>query len=357
MSNSDIARLLQNRVSFLSDAGAEEDIAISSRIRLARNVEGFFFPAAAQPPQLEAVRDLVSSAVADSGALDDDFLRFDTEKLTPLDQEILFERRLVSRDLLSRGGGTALLTKSDESCSVMVNEEDHLRIQAIRPGLQLMSVWNDADRLDTNLASNLNYSFDSKLGFLTSCPTNVGTGMRASVMLHLPGLVLAGQINTVIQGISKLNLAVRGIFGEGSDNRGNLFQISNQSTLGESETQIIERLNAVIMQLIAHEKDARRVLLEKEKYSLLDGVGRSYGLLRYAYKLTYDEALNSLSWLRVGVDMGVLRSVEIRTVNELFIGINPAHLNHLAGRPLSDADADIQRAVLVRERLGKTAQS
>ncbi len=357
MANDNIDRLLRNKVSFLTDAGPEEDIAISSRIRLARNLADFPFPAAASPEQLDAIRELVAPAVAESSALGDDFLRFDPDQLTPLECEILFERRLVSRDFLNRSGGTTLLTRSDESSSVMVNEEDHLRIQSIRPGLQLMNVWETIDRLDNRLASKLSYAFDNRLGFLTSCPTNVGTGMRASVMLHLPGLVLSGQINAAIQGIGKLNLAVRGIFGEGTDNRGNLFQISNQSTLGESEPQIIERIDAVIRQLISHEKNARRMLLEKEQYALLDHVGRSYGLLRHAYKLTYDEALNSLSGIRIGVDMGMFNSVDIKTVNELFICINPAHLRKFAGRSLTDAEADIQRAALVRERLKKVAEA
>jgi protein arginine kinase len=348
-----IEKLLNNKVSFLTDGDARGEIAISSRIRLARNLVSWPFPVAAPVEKLEAVKALVGPAIVESGALGGDFLRFEPEKLPPIDREILFERRLVSRDFLARPHGTMLFARADESSSVMVNEEDHLRIQSLRPGFQLEAVWAAINELDDRLAAKLEYAFDGKIGFLTSCPTNVGTGMRASVMLHLPGLVLSGQINAAIQGIGKLNLAVRGIFGEGTDNRGNLFQISNQSTLGESENQIIERLSGVIRQVIAHEKNARNMLMEKEHYALLDHVGRSYGLLRYAYKLTSEEALNSLSGIRIGVDMGMFNTVDIATVNELLVITNPAHLQKFAKRALVNGEEDIFRASLLRERLKK----
>ncbi|UKI29995.1 MAG: hypothetical protein L6W00_18505 [Lentisphaeria bacterium] len=274
--NDSIDQLLRSPVSFLADSGPEEDIALSSRIRLARNLAGRPFPAAASLESRQEVCELVSQAAAGSGVLGcPDCYRFDPAEMSPLDREILFERRLASRDFLERDGGTRLLVRSDESSSIMINEEDQLRIQTLRPGFQLDEVWRVINELDDELSSKLDYAFDDKLGYLTSCPTNVGTGMRASVMLHLPGLVLSGQIGPTIQGVSKLNLAVRGIFGEGTDNRGNLFQVSNQSTLGESETQIIERLNTVISQLIAQEKIARQQLILRDRFALLDHVGRS----------------------------------------------------------------------------------
>lgn len=349
-----IAKLLNNKVSFLSAGDNRGEIAISSRIRLARNLLHLPFPVAASPEQMDEVRQAVAPAIGKSGALGENFLRFYPEELAPLDREVLFERRLVSRDFLNRGGGTALFTRSSESSGVMVNEEDHLRIQTMAPGFQLQAVWEAANELDTRLSEFLDFAFDGKLGFLTSCPTNVGTGMRASVMLHLPGLVLSGQIHAAIQGISKLNLAVRGIFGEGTDNRGNLFQISNQSTLGESEQEIIERISGVIRQVITYEKNARRMLLDKEHYSLLDHVGRSYGMLRHAYKLKAEEALNSLSAIRVGVDMGMFNTVDIDTVNELIVTINPAHLQKFAKRELKTGEEEVFRATLVRERLKKS---
>jgi protein arginine kinase len=233
----------------------------------------------------------------------------------------------------------------------MVNEEDQLRLQTIKPGFQLRQVWKKINLIDNELGQSLDYAFDEQLGFLTSCPTNVGTGMRASVMLHLPGLVLTGQIAPTIQGIGKLHLAVRGIFGEGSNNSGNLFQISNQSTLGESELKIIDELEAVIRQLISQEKNARRVLLEKKRCDFLDHVGRSYGLLRHSYKLGFEEALNSLSGLRVGVDMGLFNTIDIKQVNELFIGIGAAHLRKMFPEAVSAEEIDISRAALCREKL------
>ncbi len=348
----DINRLLSNPVSFLADAGPDEDIAISSRIRLARNLNGHRFPVAADSEELHRIGDDVFHAAVDSGAMGcPDCFSFDPEKMGGLDRELLLERRLASMDFLNRACGTRLLVKSDESSSVMINEEDHLRIQTMLPGCQLEAAWKIIDELDNRLATRLDYAFDDRLGFLTSCPTNVGTGMRASVMLHLPGLVLTGQIAPTIQGINKLNLAVRGIGGEGTDNRGNLFQVSNQSTLGESEAQILERLNSVIGQLIAHEKNARQMLLQRDQFSLLDHVGRSYGILRHSYKLSAEEAINCLSGVRVGVDLGMFSSLEIHVVNELFIGIGSAHLQKSAGRVLNAVEQDVCRAALCREKL------
>lgn len=350
--NDSIDQLLRSPVSFLADSGPEEDIALSSRIRLARNLAGRPFPAAASLESRQKVCELVSQAAAGSGVLGcPDCYRFDPAEMSPLDREILFERRLASRDFLERDGGTRLLVRSDESSSIMINEEDQLRIQTLRPGFQLDEVWRVINELDDELSSKLDYAFDDKLGYLASCPTNVGTGMRASVMLHLPGLVLSGQIGPTIQGVSKLNLAVRGIFGEGTDNRGNLFQVSNQSTLGESETQIIERLNTVISQLIAQEKIARQQLILRDRFALLDHVGRSYGILRHAYRITTEEALNSLSGLRIGVDLGMFNTVDIKLVNELFLAINPAHLQKRAGKELSAPERDICRAALCRDKL------
>lgn len=347
-----IDELLKNPVSFLADASADEDIAISTRIRLARNLGGRAFPIAASPESDREVCELVSRAAAESGALGcPECFSFDPAELSELDREILLERRLASREFIAKTGGTRLLVRSDESCSIMINEEDQLRIQALRPGFCLDEVWSAIDRLDDELGSRLDYAFDSRLGFLTSCPTNVGTGMRASVMLHLPGLVLTGQIGPVMQGVRKLNLAVRGIFGEGTDNRGNLFQISNQTTLGESERQIIDHLKLVIDQLITHEKNARRRLLAHDRYGTLDHVGRAYGVLLHSYKLSSEEALQCLSGVRLGVDVGLFSGLDIHLVNELFIAINPAHLQKAAGVSLGEPERDIRRAALCRERL------
>ncbi|MEA4862184.1 MAG: ATP--guanido phosphotransferase [Victivallaceae bacterium] len=345
MSAGHIQQLLAQPVGWLADSGPSEDIAISSRIRLARNLSGHFFPVHASDEQLQAVANLVAESCA---GLPDDRLEFSISELDENDRMLLFERRLVSRELFKRPTGAKLLVTPDECSSIMVNEEDHLRLQGLLPGLQLEKVYEQVNRLDDQLAGTLDFAFDPKLGFLTSCPTNLGTGMRASVMLHLPGLVMTKEIGRAVQGITQLHLTVRGIFGEGSDNRGNLFQISNQSTLGESESEIIGRLGRVIAKLIEGEKFARGQLLSASPELLYDRVGRAYGTLRYSYILSVEEALNSLSMLRLGVDMGMFTAVDIHTVNDLFVKVNPAHLKRLTNSKLPP---DAARAAMVREIL------
>ncbi|OGV35897.1 MAG: protein arginine kinase [Lentisphaerae bacterium GWF2_45_14] len=347
---SGIDRLLSNRVSWLADSGPEDDIAISSRIRLARNIEKTPFPMAASVEILENTLSIIMHAVRKSASFPD-VIEFELEKVSDLERRLLLERRLISRELLACKKGSGLSVSKDETFAVMINEEDHLRIQAMKPGFQLHEVWSDINGIDDALSREIPYAFDSEIGFLTSCPTNIGTGMRASVMLHLPGLALSGQINAVVHGVSKLGLAVRGIFGEGSDNLGNLFQVSNQSTLGESEEQIIDKLINVIRQIINHEKNARQTLLEKKQNFLLNHVGRAYGILKHAYTISSEETLNSLSALRLGVDMGMFSSVDIHVVNELFLTVQPAHLQKYAMRELESADREIYRAALVREKL------
>ena len=334
--------------------GPEGDVVISTRIRLARNLRGYPFPASMDDEQKARLVDTITAAAKTAAGTVDGIGTLNVmpmENLPPMRAMSLVERHLISPEFARNGKGSALLLSEDESVSLMLNEEDHLRIQTMRPGFQLDAVWKLIDELDNRLGSRLDYAFDDRLGFLTCCPTNVGTGMRASVMLHLPGLVLTGQITPTIQGINKLNLAVRGIGGEGTSNQGSLFQVSNQSTLGESEAQILERLNTVIGQLIAHEKNARQLLLQRDQFSLLDHVGRSYGTLRHSYKLSGEEAVNCLSGVRVGVDLGMFTALSIHTVNELFIGIGAAHLQKAAGRALNAAERDVCRAALCREKL------
>lgn len=353
----DIEALVNHNVNWLDDRGPDADIAISSRIRLARNIANMPFPTVASQHDKMQVAVAVENAIEASGSFGDDYFIFDIEKLTELDRRILLERRLISREFIDQRGGEVLVVKHDESRGVMINEEDHLRIQVLAPGLQLENVWKKINALDNQLSASLPYAFDQQLGFLTSCPTNVGTGLRASVMLHLPALCLSRQINAAIQGISKLGFAVRGIFGEGSDNLGNLFQVSNQSTMGETEEQIIYRLAKVIRQIINHEKNTRAHLLNKRRHFLLDYIGRAYGTLRYAYVLSSSEALESLSALRTGVDLGMFSAVNLRQVNELFKIIHSAHLQRFAGKDLSQKEREIFRAEIVRDMLAGKGRS
>ncbi len=350
MNSGQVDKLVAKRVGWLADCGPDDDISISTRIRLARNLLDFPFPIQADEAVLKSVALGVKTAVRDSGALKSPVV-IEMEDISDVDGGVLVERRLISGELLQRPVGAALLLDGEESLSVMVNEEDHLRLQTIRPGLALSEAWNAINEMDDRISSGLNFAFDPFLGFLTSCPTNVGTGMRASVMLHLPALALTGHMDTLTQGVAKLGLAVRGMFGEGTGNLGNICQISNQSTLGESEEDILKRLNAVITQVVNHEKNARSKLLETRENFLLDSVGRAYGTLKYAYSISSQEALNSLSMLRLGVDLGLVKSVDIHDVNELFILVQPAHLQKNAGKILSSKERDEVRASILRSNL------
>ena len=349
--------LLRNPLSWLADSGPDDDIAISTRIRLARNFSETPFPIAGNQDALLQVRELAGQAILNSEALVDP-MEFELPALSDTEKRLLLERRLISRDMLNPNPASVLLADRDESLAVMINEEDHLRIQALSPGFQLESVWQRINQFDDVLASRIPYAFDPRLGFLTSCPSNLGTGMRASVMLHLPGLVMAGQIAAVKQALGKLGLAVRGFYGEGSENFGNLFQISNQSTLGESEPQILERISSIVKQIIIHEKQSRQVLLDQKQSFLLNQVGRAYGILRHGYMISSEEALNSLSALRLGVDMKMFSSVDIHTVNELFLSVQPSHLQIAEHKELSQEERDTARATLIRETLkAKRSQS
>ena len=348
-----VEELLSQPVSFLDDSGPFGEIAISTRIRLARNLAGRPFPCGATLQEKSESCQMVCDAVREGKVLDFDSVHreFELDELSQIDREVLFERRLASAEFIADPPAKMLLVCPMERCSIMVNEEDLIRMQSIRPGFQLPEVYSEINLIDNALGEKLDYAFDEQIGFLTSCPTNAGTGMRASVMLHLPALVLSGQINATIQGINQLHLAVRGIFGEGTAFLGNFFQISNQYTLGESEEKTLANLALVIRQLILHEKRSRMKLLERDRYSVLDHIGRAYGVLRHSYKLSGDEALKSLSALRLGVDLGFFDKLNIAKLNSLFIAVGPAHLQKSAGHTLNETERDIARAELCRNTL------
>jgi protein arginine kinase len=235
----------------------------------------------------------------------------------------------------------------------MINEEDHLRMQALRPGLQLKQAWVAIDQVDSDLEKRLDYAFNPDMGYLTACPTNLGTGIRVSAMLHLPGLVLSEQINQIIQSVNKLGLAVRGLYGEGTEALGNVFQVSNQMTLGETETDIVERLNKVLLQIIEHEENARVLLLEKKPKMVFNHIGRAYGILANAHSISSKETMNLLSLMRLGVDLGHFPKVERWLIDDLFIVTQPAHLQKQFSEKLAAEERDLLRADMVRERLKK----
>src|SRR6266850_1163121 len=335
--------------------GPHDRIVLSSRVRLARNVKDGAFPGWAKKPERIRVLEIIRPAVEGLPDLKQAFSET-MDGLTPLDKQLLVERHLISREHAAKGAGSALVLNRDETFCVMINEEDHLRMQALRPGLQLRQAWSAIDHLDSELEKKLDYAFDSDLGYLTACPTNLGTGIRVSAMLHLPGLVLAEQINPIIQSVNKLGLAVRGLYGEGTEALGNVFQVSNQMTLGESEGQIVERLEKVLAQIIEHEENARATLLEKKPKMVFNHIGRAYGILANAHSISSKETMNLLSLMRLGVDMGLFQGGERSLTDELFIMTQPAHLQKQHTEKLSAEERDLLRADMVRERLRQVSR-
>jgi protein arginine kinase len=330
--------------------GPYDRIVMSSRVRLARNIKEAAFPGWAKKPERVRVLDLIRPAVEALPEMKDAFSEA-MDSLTTLDKQILVERHLISREHAAKSGGSGLVLNREETLCVMINEEDHLRMQALRPGLQLRQAWAAIDQADSALEKKLDYAFNTELGYLTACPTNIGTGIRVSAMLHLPGLVLAEQINPIIQSVNKLGLAVRGLYGEGTEALGNVFQVSNQMTLGEAESAIVERLEKVLAQIIEHEENARAALLEKKPKMVYNHIGRAYGILANAHSISSKETMNLLSLMRLGVDMTLFPGVERSLVDELFIMTQPAHLQKQHSEKLSAEERDLLRADMVRERL------
>src|SRR5689334_4861480 len=330
--------------------GPHDRIVMSSRVRLARNLKNAAFPGWAKKPERVRVLELIRPAVESLPEMKESFSEA-MDSLTALDKQILVERHLISREHAARTAGSGLVLTRDESLCVMINEEDHLRMQALRPGLQLKQAWQAIDQVDSALERKLDYAFSSDLGYLTACPTNLGTGIRVSAMLHLPGLVLAEQINPIIQSVSRLGLAVRGLYGEGTEALGNVFQVSNQQTLGETETTIVERLDKVLSQIMEHEENARASLLEKKPKMIYNHIGRAYGILANAHSISSKETMNLLSLMHLGMDLGLFPGVDRSLVDELFILTQPAHLQKQHSEKLSAEERDLLRADMVRERL------
>ncbi len=341
---------LENIAPWQTGDGPEAEIVFSSRVRLARNIKGYHFPRRMSRETRRELFSVIAEAVQRTAPLSD-YLFVKLEELPELDRQFLMERHLISRELSPDLQGGVIIDKN-EIVSLMINEEDHLRIQVIRSGLCLTRCWEEIDRIDTELEKVLPYECSPLYGYLTSCPSNVGTGMRASVMMHLPALVLHKQIGKIVQAVGKLGLAVRGLYGEGSPAAGNIFQISNQSTLGKSEREILDDLEKIIRKIIVHERNGRRVLLDGQLLKLQDRIYRALGILRNARLITSEETIGLLSALRMGVDLGVLDSITRKTVNQVFIQSQPAHLQKVAGRVLSPEERDALRANLIREKLG-----
>jgi protein arginine kinase len=340
---------------WLNATGPHADIVLSTRVRLARNLQGFRFGSHAQDSDHRAVLELVRDA-AEATSLLREGDSYVIPSISPLSRQVLLERHLVSRDLVGNGDGSppshsALLLHPSSSLGLMVNEEDHIRLQALVSGFRPREAWRMVDALDDELGGRLSYAFHPEFGYLTSCPTNVGTGLRASVLMHLPGLVLTQEIAKVLQGIAQVGLTFRGLYGEGSEVVGNLFQLSNQTTLGKTEDDLIDHLQRIVQQVVQYEMQARSVLRRDAPAVIEDKVWRAYGLLRYAHAISFEEVMNLLSGVRLGFSLKLLPAPSVYTLNQIMIFSQPAHLEQMAGRLLAHGEMDVHRAAYVRRVL------
>lgn len=346
-----LKKTVNNAHSYWMDAdGPESGIAISSRVRIARNLAGRPFPHLLDNAQAEDVVRTVGLAVKNKEMVD---LVGELElsllsELSPVERQILVDKHLISPDLINSFERKAVVLRDDEVISIMINEEDHLRIQCLLSGLRLGEAWSIINQVDDGLEKTLDYAFSEQLGYLTACPTNVGTGLRASVMLHLPGLVLVKQLKEVLNAIGKVGLTARGLFGEGTEALGDLFQISNQITLGLVEEEIVSNLTAVVKQIIAQEKATRAALYKERRDFVDDRVYRAYGILKNSRILSSEEAMRLFSDLRLGIEMNLLSGIPAKLLNEMMVRIRPAFLVKMVGREMSPHQRDVFRAELIR---------
>lgn len=348
-----LERFLNHAVSsWMSSEGPDSDIVLSSRIRLARNIDKFKFPTLfANDEALEVIQTIKNRMDKDPFTKTGELDLLIMDNLQPLQKRVLVEKHLISPNLAEASNHGACLLSQNEDISIMINEEDHIRIQCLFPGLQLQEALHMANDIDDWIEKYIDYAYDEQVGYLTSCPTNVGTGLRASVMMHLPGLILTQQMNRIIPAINQLGLVVRGIYGEGSEALGNIFQVSNQITLGKSEEDIVEDLKSVVNQIVSQERSARETLAKTSNIQLEDRVFRSYGILANSRIIESKEAAKCLSDVRLGIDMGYIQNISRNILNELMILTQPGFLQQYAGGPLRPNERDIRRATLIRERL------
>ncbi len=337
---------------WLRGAGPQADIVISSRIRLARNLADFPFITRASDQDRDRIERMMRACIM--GLKESaDLLYVELDELEGVDRQLLVERHLISREHAESKGARSVAIDRQETFSLMVNEEDHIRMQVMESGLNLDSVWKKINRIDDLIEEKVTYAFHERLGYLTACPTNVGTGMRVSVMLHLPALVITRQIEKVFRSLQKIGLAVRGLYGEGSQATGDFYQISNQITLGRSEEELVKQVGDIVPVIIDYERQARQFLIKESQENLHDRVSRAYGILRTAQTISSEETMHLLSSVRMGVNLGLIRDLGISAINELFIHTQPAHLQKLTGASLETTDRNIARARYLRQYLGK----
>ncbi len=346
----DLDSLTQQSGDWLRGTGPESDVVVSTRIRLARNISEFPFNTRTDEATRERIVNQVRSSLDDL-AIPTPLHYIDVSDLADTERQFLVERQLISRELAEGDGARGVAISRNELESVMINEEDHLRLQVLSSGLDLDGCWQRIDQLDDAFEESLTFAFHEQYGYLTACPTNVGTGIRASVMLHLPALVQTREIQKVFHSLQKINLAVRGLYGEGSQAMGDFYQISNQYTLGLSETQVLEKLSSVIPRILEYERRSRQAMLDENREELHDQISRSFGILKSAQTISSEETMHLLSSVRLGVYLDLLDDLELSTLNELYIQTQPAHLQRLRHSELDSTERNKARAALLRQRL------
>lgn len=343
--------LANKKSEWLKGEGVKANIAISTRVRLARNIEGHLFFNRASEEQREITMKTAAAAVKRVKVLSKAlFIRM--RDTSDMDRQFLLERHLMSKEHIQDVANKGLIVEENEVISLMLNEEDHLRLQVLKSGFSIMETWRIADAIDTEIGQYIPFDYSNKFGYLTSCPTNTGTGLRASVMLHLPALVMTGQVDNVYEAISKLGLTMRGFYGEGTEALGDFFQISNQVALGHSEMDILDNLQRIIQKIVSSEESTREDLVKRKNQEIADRIFRSHGTLKNARIITSGEAIKLLSAVRLGIDLGLIKDIDLMKVNEMLILSQSAHLQKISGEEAGRYERDIKRADLIREKLG-----
>jgi protein arginine kinase len=336
------------------DAGPDSDIVVSSRVRLARNFEEYPFPQRSSTEDQQKIIDETCHALfTGNPELERRLTLILFKELQPIQRQVLVEKHLVSKELAESSLETGALISDDEQISIMINEEDHLRIQCLTAGMQLDKAFALCNSIDDTIAEKIDYAFHDKIGYLTSCPTNVGTAIRVSIMLHLPALTMTGYIRAFLDSCGKLGLAVRGLYGENTEAYGNMYQLSNQVTLGKSEKDIVDSIKSIGYQIIEQERLLRQELLKKNARKFEDRIMRSYGILKFSRILTSEEALKRLSDIRLGINLGIIKDMTEMDVNEMILNIQPGNLQQYAGKLLNPDNRDSVRAEYVRNKMGE----
>ncbi|HCX03969.1 MAG TPA: protein arginine kinase [Clostridiales bacterium] len=343
-------------IKWIDDSGTEKDIVVSSRIRYARNLKNHKFPIILDKKESEEIFKEISDVVKSKDIYGKNFSHFKTSDIPPLEKNMLIERHIISPALIENQGMSGFIMSNDEKISIMINEEDHLRLQVLSSGLNLMECLEKADEIDSILDEKLEYAYHKQFGYITACPTNLGTGLRASSMLHLPALVMTGRLEKLLNTISKFGISVRGVYGEGSKSIGYLFQISNQTTLGNDEKTIVEKIEKIAIQIVNKEREAREYLLNENRLELDDRVHRAYGIVTNCTKITTDEAVKLLSLVKLGVDTGLLEKYKDINFNKLFVEIQPMNIQFEAREELNEIERDTKRAEIIKTAFNKESE-